>query len=51
MLDDEQRLDVFCYMGPEQRIPQNHLLRPVGAMADEALRDLNLLHVDWSRSA
>jgi hypothetical protein len=31
-------------MRPEQRIPQNHLLRPVRAMADEALRDLSLLH-------
>jgi transposase len=33
-------LDVFGYVSPEQRIPQNHPLRPVRAMADEALREL-----------
>src|ERR1700682_3057434 len=38
--DDEQQLDVFSYVSPEQRIPQDHPLRPVRAMADEALRDL-----------
>src|SRR6202163_44535 len=40
--DDEQQLDVFSYVSPEQRIPQDHPLRPVRAMADEALRDLEL---------
>jgi transposase len=38
--DDEQQLDVFSYVSPEQRIPQDHPLRPVRAMADEALREL-----------
>jgi transposase len=38
--DDEQQLDVFSYVSPEQRIPQDHPLRPVRVMADEALRDL-----------
>jgi transposase len=38
--DDEQQLDVFSYVGPEQRIPQDHPLRPVRAMANEALREL-----------
>ena len=38
--DDEQQLDVFSYVSPEQRIPQDHPLRPVRNMADEALRDL-----------
>ena len=40
--DDEQQLDVFSYVSPEQRIPQEHPLRPVRAMADEALSDLKL---------
>jgi transposase len=38
--DDNQQLDVFSYVSPEQRIPQNHPLRLLRAMADEALRDL-----------
>src|SRR2546430_17117869 len=38
--DDEQQLGVFSYVSPEQRIPQDHPLRPVRAMADEALREL-----------
>ena len=38
--DDEQQLDVFSYVSPDQRIPQDHPLRPVRVMADEALRDL-----------
>ena len=38
--DDEQQLDVFSYVSPEQRIPQDHPLRPVRVMTDEALRDL-----------
>jgi transposase len=38
--DDEQQLDVFSYVSPEQRIPRDHPLRPVRVMADEALRDL-----------
>jgi len=38
--DDEQQLDVFSYVSHEQRIPQDHPLRGVRVMADEALRDL-----------
>jgi hypothetical protein len=34
---DEQQLDVFSYVSPEQRVPQNHPLR---AMTDEALQQL-----------
>lgn len=33
-------MDVFSYVSPEQRIPQDHPLRPIRAMADEALRQL-----------
>ena len=37
---DEQQLDVFSYISPEQRVPQLHPLRPLRDMTDEALRDL-----------
>ena len=37
---DEQQLDVFSYISPEQRVPPNHPLRRLRAMTDEALRDL-----------
>ena len=35
---DEQQLDVFSYISPEQRVPQDHPLRSLRAMTDEALR-------------
>jgi transposase len=37
---DEQQLDVFSYVSPEQRVPQDHPLRSLRCMTDEALRDL-----------
>ena len=37
---DEQQLDVFSYISPEQRVPPDHPLRPLRVMTDEALRDL-----------
>jgi transposase len=37
---DEQQLDVFSYISPEQRVPQDHPLRPLRAMTDEALQQL-----------
>jgi transposase len=37
---DEQQLDVFSYINPEQRVPQDHPLRPLRVMTDEALRQL-----------
>ena len=37
---DEQQLDVFSYVSPEQRVPQDRPLRSLRAMTDEALRDL-----------
>ena len=35
---DEQQLRVFSYISPEQRVPQDHPLRSLRAMTDEALR-------------
>jgi hypothetical protein len=32
---------IFSYITTAQRVPQNHPLRPVRAMADEALRGLS----------
>src|SRR6202047_5628896 len=37
---DEQQLDAFSYVSLEQRVPQDHPLRSLRAMTDEALRDL-----------
>ncbi len=37
---DEQQLDVFSYVSPEQRVPQDHPLRVLRAMTDEALQQL-----------
>jgi transposase len=38
--NDERQLDVFSYLSPEQRVPQDHPLRPLRVMTDEALREL-----------
>src|ERR1700732_2168905 len=37
---NEQQLDAFSYVSLEQRVPQDHPLRSLRAMTDEALRDL-----------
>jgi transposase len=37
---DEQQLDVFLDISPEQRVPHDHPLRPLRVMTDEALREL-----------
>jgi len=38
--NDEQQLDVFSYISPERRVPQDHPLRSLRVMSDEALREL-----------
>jgi len=38
--NDEQQLDVFSYISPEQRVPQDHPLRPLRFMTDEAFREM-----------
>ena len=38
--NDEQQLDVFSYVSPEQRVSQDHPLHPLRVMTDEALRKL-----------
>lgn len=37
---DEQQLDVFSYVSPEQRVPSDHPLRSLRATTDEALQQL-----------
>jgi len=37
---DEQQLDVFSYISPEQRVPTDHPLRPLRVMTEGALREL-----------
>ena len=37
---DEQQLDVFSDVNPEQRVPYDHPLRPLRAMSEEALQQL-----------
>ena len=39
---DEQQLDVFSYVSPEQRVPRDHPLRLLRTMTDEALLQLRL---------
>src|SRR2546423_9849437 len=38
--NDEQQLDMFSYISPEERVPQDHPLRPLRVMTDEALQQL-----------
>ena|ERR1700730_6539015 len=38
--NDDKQLDVFSYINSEQRVPQDHPLRSLRAMTDEALQQL-----------
>jgi hypothetical protein len=37
---DEQQLDVFSYIRPERRVAQDHPLRSLRALTEEALQQL-----------
>src|SRR5512141_753386 len=39
--DDQQQSGVFSYISAEQRVPQNHRLRPLRKMVDEVLAELS----------
>ena len=39
---DEQQGWMFSYISPEKRVPQDHPLRSVRTMVDEALRGMSL---------
>jgi transposase len=39
--DDQQQSGVFSYISAEQRVPQNHPLRPLRKMVDEALAEMS----------
>jgi transposase len=38
---DGRQAGMFSYISPEKRVPQNHPLRPILAMVDEALREMS----------
>lgn len=38
---DQQPDAMFSYISPEQRVPEDHPLRPIGEMANEALKKLS----------
>ena len=50
---DEQQLDVFSYISPEQRVPQDHPFRLLRAITDQALQQLqprfNRLYAETGR--
>ena len=39
--DDHQQLGVFSYVSLEERVPQNHPLRPIRQSVDEIFRAMN----------
>ena len=39
--EDRKQADMFSYISPEQRVPQDHPLRAIRAMTDEALGSLS----------
>jgi transposase len=39
--NDQQQSHVFSYVSPEQRVPQDHPLRPIRTMVDAALKELS----------
>jgi transposase len=39
--DDRQNTDMFSYISPEQRVPQDHPLRPIRRMVDQALEEMS----------
>ncbi len=39
--DDRQQADMYSYVSPEQRVREDHPLREIRAMADEALRSMS----------
>src|SRR5215469_16723720 len=39
--DDRQQSDMYSYLSPEQRVRENHPLRKIRAMTDEALKNMS----------
>jgi transposase len=50
---DTQQSAMFSYLSPEHRVPQDHPLRAIRVMVDEALKGLSRsfdrMYVDWGR--
>ncbi len=41
--NDQQNTTMFSYISPEERVPEDHPLRPIRSMVDKALKDLSPL--------
>jgi transposase-like protein DUF772 len=39
--DPEQQAPMWSYLSPEQRVPQDHPLRPIRTLVDAVLKDLS----------
>jgi hypothetical protein len=39
--NDTQQSAMFSYLSPEERVPENHPLRPIRLMVDDALKALS----------
>jgi IstB-like ATP binding protein len=48
---DEQQLDVFSYISPEQRVPQDHPLRSLRAMTAAAEELLEIIMRRYERAS
>ena len=53
--DDRRSAGMFSYIGPEERVPPDHPLRPIRHLVNEALEKLNGLfnkiYADTGRSS
>ena len=39
--NENQQMSYFSYISPEERVPQDHPLRPIREMVDKTLKDLS----------
>ena len=39
--DDRQQFSAFSYVAPEERVPEDHPLRPIRKAVDEALESMS----------
>jgi len=44
--DDPQQAAMFSYLSPEERVPQDHPLRPIRALVEVVLKELSP-QFDW----
>jgi hypothetical protein len=39
--EDEKQEDIFSYVSPEKRVPQDHPLRPIRKLVDQVLKEMS----------